>query len=47
LVPGGLDHDPRAANLLDGNICRVMCEDNLTAIQTDKQGQLIETSIPF
>jgi hypothetical protein len=46
-APGDLDHDPRPANLLDGNICRVMCEDNLTAIQMDKQRQLIETSMPF
>ena len=41
------DLDPPPANLLDGNICRVICEDNLTAIQMDKQRQLIETSMPF
>ena len=44
---GDLDHDPPPTNLLDGNICRVMCEDNLTAIQMDKQRQLIETSMNF
>ena len=46
-APGDLDHDTRPAYLLDGNICRVMCEVSLTAIQMDKQRQLIETSMPF
>jgi hypothetical protein len=43
-APGDSDYYARPANLLDGNNCRVMCEDNLTAIQMDKQRQLIKTS---